>query len=164
MGPATVFIILLAVASAQRGGPPAVGHKIPPFSGPLLGGNGTLSSSDLAGRPVLLNFWASWCVPCKKEAPLLERAYRRFGDRVRSLGIDVHDGRSDALAFQKKYGTPYPSIVDVGSQIYERYGLTGQPESFFVGADQVLVLHVPGELPSSSYLSKELRRLLQKRA
>jgi cytochrome c biogenesis protein CcmG/thiol:disulfide interchange protein DsbE len=98
----------------------------------------------LLGRPILLNFWASWCGPCVDEAPMLRRAHERFGDQVEFVGIDVRDSRPDALEFVARHRLDYLHLRDEDLTIYDRYGLTGQPESFLIGADGTIVEHVAG--------------------
>jgi len=127
----------------------------PAFSLPLLA-NGEalgrrdgapLALTDLRGRPVVLNFWASWCEPCKAEAPRLEatwRAHRATGAVV--LGVDVQDLRDDALDFMRRFGQTYPSVRDGGDDTYRAYGLTGLPETFFIDRAGRVRAHVIGEV------------------
>ncbi|HEX2051903.1 MAG TPA: TlpA disulfide reductase family protein [Actinomycetota bacterium] len=147
------FLALLAWAVTQSGDVPAPGDAAPGFRAPLLGGGGELGLEELRGKPVVLNFWASWCVPCEDEAPMLRRAHRRYGDRVAFVGVDVRDARSDALAFVERYGLTYPSVRDERQEIYRDYGLTGQPETFFIDADGTIVEHVNGPLTDAGLTS-----------
>jgi cytochrome c biogenesis protein CcmG/thiol:disulfide interchange protein DsbE len=140
---AVLFIGLLTVAVARRSGPPQPGDEAPEFSAPVLEGDGTVALEDFEGRPVFVNFWASWCVPCVEEAPHLQRAHDLYGDDVAFVGIDVKDSRSDAVAFARRHGLDYTHLRDEG-RIYGDYGLTGQPESFFIDDDGVIVEHVAG--------------------
>lgn len=142
--PAVAFLILMGIGTYQRTDVPTPGKAVPDFTAPLLEGDGKLSMSDLEGKPVVVNFWASWCGPCKDEAPLLQAAYEEYGDRVAFLGVDIRDAMSDALEFVDTYGLTYPSVRDEEMRVYADYGLTGQPETFFVDAEGVLVKHVPG--------------------
>ena len=144
--PAVLFVLLLTVASARQGGAPGIGDPAPDFEGPLLTSTGTFGSDDLEGKPYVLNFWASWCAPCKDESPMLKEASERYEDEVRFVGIDVQDARSDALAFIEAEGLDYPHVRDEGRAIYREFGLTGQPETFFVDSDGVVVEHVNGPL------------------
>jgi cytochrome c biogenesis protein CcmG/thiol:disulfide interchange protein DsbE len=92
--------------------------------------------ADLRGQVVVLNFWASWCLPCADEAALLARAARDYeGQSVRFVGIGVWDPESDATAFLTRYGVDYPNGPDTGGRILMEYGLTGVPETYFVRAD-----------------------------
>jgi cytochrome c biogenesis protein CcmG/thiol:disulfide interchange protein DsbE len=100
--------------------------------------------ADLKGQPVMVNFWASWCIPCRDEAALLQGAAKQYGSRVVILGIDHQDFRGDARGFVRRYGLTYPSVVDKGDKLYTRYGLTGVPETFCADRTGRVVAHVPG--------------------
>lgn len=111
----------------------AVGEPVPDKVLPVLGGNGTGSISDYRGEWVLVNLWASWCVPCRQEAPVLDRFARRYRDRdVRVLGIDVQDNSDDALAFLRQYRVAYPQLRSIGDERSAAFGSTGVPENFLV--------------------------------
>ena len=144
--PCVAFLGLLVFALVTKGTAPVAGDEAPAFEGPLLSGEGTLALDDLEGRPIFVNFWWSGCKPCKDEAPDLERAYDIYGDEIAFVGINVHDARTDALAFAESYNLDYPHVRDEGLEIYRRYGLTGQPESFFIDRDGEIVEHVAGPL------------------
>ena len=106
--------------------------------------DGTLALADLRGRPVVLNFWASWCVPCRHEAPLLRAAAAAWSGKVIFLGIDTQDLRSYARSFARKYGMNYVSVSDRSNSEYRAYGLTGVPETYFLDAAGRIVAHAPG--------------------
>ena len=113
---------------------------------PLLdGGEGSIS--DWRGKPVLVNFWASWCDPCKAEAPLLERAHarlRRAGGTV--LGVTVSDASEDSKAFVREYGLSFPSLRDVDGRLGEDFGTTGVPETFAVDREGRVVAISRGQV------------------
>ncbi|HVF54114.1 MAG TPA: redoxin domain-containing protein [Actinomycetota bacterium] len=153
--PGVIFVAVLVAATLTTGGAPRPGDTAPGFSAPLLSGDGELALEDLAGTPVVLNFWASWCVPCEDEAPLLREAAEKWSGEVEFVGIDIRDARSEALAFVDRHGLEFAHVRDETLQIYDDYGLTGQPESFFIDADGVIVEHVAGPLTES-----QLQRLL----
>lgn len=123
-------------AAVQRGErPPA-----PAFSLPRLDQDGELSLASLRGKAVIVNFWASWCGPCKDEAPLLEAAWREHRDEgLVVVGVDFNDFRSDARRFAKKNRMTYPLVHDRGGELEEAYGLKGVPETFFVDREGRLV-------------------------
>jgi cytochrome c biogenesis protein CcmG/thiol:disulfide interchange protein DsbE len=101
---------------------------------------GKLSLAAYRGRPVVLNFWASWCVPCKEEAPLLESVWRRYRGRgLVVLGVDINDLRGDARRFARKNKMSYPLVYDGPGETTTQYGLTGVPETFFVARSGKLV-------------------------
>jgi DsbE subfamily thiol:disulfide oxidoreductase len=99
-----------------------------------------LRLADLQGRPVVLNFWASWCQPCKDEAVVLERFAQEYGPRgVAFVGVNVWDNADKARAFLADYAVSYPNGVDAAGGAAIDYGLTGLPETFFVDRDGRIV-------------------------
>ena len=119
----------------------------PAFTLPKLDGNGEISLASLRGKAVAINFWASWCVPCKTEAPLLEAAWQKYRDRgFVMLGVDSEDFRGDARKFVERYEITYPNVHASSKDIVVDYGLTGYPETFFVSPDGEVVAHVAGEI------------------
>src|SRR5437870_6655115 len=90
-----------------------------------------LSDALTTGKPVVVNFWASWCGPCADEAPVLQDAARRYGDRVAFIGVNVQDQDSEALAFLRKYNVSYPNGSQNAGPISIEYGMRGVPETYF---------------------------------
>jgi cytochrome c biogenesis protein CcmG/thiol:disulfide interchange protein DsbE len=120
----------------QRGETPAA----PAFTLDRLDRPGKLSLAAYHGRPVVLNFWASWCVPCKEEAPLLEEVWRKHrGDGLVVVGVDINDLRGDARRFARQNRMSYPLGFDGLGETSTDYGLTGVPETFFVARSGRLV-------------------------
>jgi cytochrome c biogenesis protein CcmG, thiol:disulfide interchange protein DsbE len=112
----------------------------PDFSLGLFDGSRfTLSDALQSGKPVVVNFWASWCGPCADEAPVLEDAARRYGDRVSFVGVNVQDLDSDAQAFLRKYGITYPNGSGNAGPISIQYGMRGVPETYFIAPDGRLI-------------------------
>jgi cytochrome c biogenesis protein CcmG/thiol:disulfide interchange protein DsbE len=114
---------------------------------------------SLRGRPVVLNFWASWCIPCAHEAPRLVSAAKTHEGRVLFLGVDVKDFSSDARRFLRRFHVNYVSVRDGGSDTYDAYGLTGLPESYFLDASGRIVAHKIGEI-SAAELEDGIRQAL----
>jgi cytochrome c biogenesis protein CcmG, thiol:disulfide interchange protein DsbE len=110
----------------------SIGDPVPDKALPVLGGEGQGEIADYRGRWVLVNLWASWCLPCREEAPALERFLRRQRERLTVLGINVQDNSDDALAFLDDYGATYPQLRSVGNERSEAFGSTGVPENFLV--------------------------------
>jgi cytochrome c biogenesis protein CcmG/thiol:disulfide interchange protein DsbE len=110
-----------------------------------LDGSGTTSLASLRGKIVVLNFWASWCGPCKEEAPLLQQLAVQYRDRgVVVLGIDSQDSSSDGRSFADRYGLTYPLLHTAGSDLSHRWGVTGYPETFLIDRRGRVVHHFPG--------------------
>jgi len=105
----------------------------PAFTLDRLDREGQLSVADLKGKAVVVNFWASWCVPCRDEAPVLQTTYERYRDQgLVVLGIDVNDFHQDARRFMKRYGLTYPVVYDGKGSTVGKWGVRGFPETFFV--------------------------------
>jgi len=98
------------------------------------------------GTPVVVNFWASWCPPCREETPDLVAAHRRWGDRVQFIGVDLSDDRGGAASFIGTYGVAYPSVFDPTNAIAVSYGLFSPPATLFFDANGTLVDTVPGQI------------------
>src|SRR5439155_4683537 len=90
--------------------------------------------TQLKGTPVVVNIWASWCPPCRREAPLLASAAETHGDAVQFLGVDILDDRTDGRAFIERYGIPYPSLFDASGEIRNQLGFIGIPQTLFYDA------------------------------
>ena len=130
------------VAAALRKGKEPVA---PQFTLPRLDSDTRLASSTLRGKVQVLNFWASWCGPCRDEAGLLQSASQQWRARgVVVLGVDHQDFAGDALGFMRRYRMTYPIVKDKGDELYTRYGATGVPETFCVNRAGRVVARVPG--------------------
>jgi cytochrome c biogenesis protein CcmG/thiol:disulfide interchange protein DsbE len=125
-----------------------VGQAAPNFVLPVLEPFQVQWGSELelnsqVGKPMLLNLWASWCVPCRTEAPLLEEYYQRYRDQVLVLGVNVQDtNKAAALEFIAEYGLTFPSTFDERGRVWVDYGGYGVPETFVIDAQgKVLARH-----------------------
>lgn len=116
-----------------------IGEPAPDFAGATLDGD-SLRSERLRGRVVILNFWASWCGPCRQEHPVLRWAERHYDeDEVRVVGVVYQDRPAAARRFMRELGGSWPSVLDPGSRIAIDYGVYGPPETFFVAPDGTVV-------------------------
>lgn len=139
----------------------AVGDAAPDKELERLDGSGTQSLADYEGRWVLVNFWASWCEPCREEAPALEAFQREHGGPgFTVLGIDLDDASEDARAFVREYGLTYPQLRDGdGRERRDAYGMTGFPESFLVDPEGEIALIRRGPV-SAELLREEVAPLI----
>jgi cytochrome c biogenesis protein CcmG/thiol:disulfide interchange protein DsbE len=137
---------LLVWRLTHRPTAPAIGGPAPSFTLNRVDATGKLDLASLRGKPVVLNFWASWCGPCKNEATMLEQAsqkYRKQG--VVFIGVDYHDVTSDARRFLTHHGVTYPSVQDGSGLIADRYGVSAVPETYFIDRRGRLVgTHIRG--------------------
>jgi cytochrome c biogenesis protein CcmG/thiol:disulfide interchange protein DsbE len=142
-----VIGIILVFALAPKGKPVGgvlpvdpKGYAAPALSLPRLDGSGNLSLADLKGKPVVVNFWASWCTTCKAEAATLVAAEKKWRDKgVVFLGIDAVDKDDAARAYEQQYGVEYPSVTDPSGTTAAQWYVTAYPESFFIDADGRIV-------------------------
>jgi cytochrome c biogenesis protein CcmG/thiol:disulfide interchange protein DsbE len=147
VGLVALLLALLIWKIAQgSSGKAAPGKTAPDFRLNRIDRPGKLRLASLRGKVVVLNFWASWCYPCKQEAPALAAAARRWAGGVVVLGVDVNDFVGDARRFAEKYGLSYPLVHDNHNVTTPKYGLTGLPETFFIDRRGKVVVHVPGEV------------------
>ena len=110
--------------------------RLPAFELPLLEGKGTLSSDDLRGKPAVLNFFASWCLPCREEAPLFERTYKEYKQEgVQFVGVATTDTEERARAFVEEFGITYPVVADLDHTLFDDLDLIGLPQTIFVSPD-----------------------------
>ncbi len=121
------------------------GYKAPDFnltfySGYEYNGQYGLKLSDLAGKVVFINFWASWCKPCEQEATILEEAWKYYqpDGKVVFLGVDYVDTEPEARIFLQKFSNTYPNGPDLGTRISQAFHISGVPETYVVDSDGIL--------------------------
>lgn len=130
-----LFTVMLAGgALTLSGGPPEVGQVAPAFELERLGG-GRATLAELRGHPVLLNFWASWCNPCKDEMPEIVLRYQRLhraGLEVLAINLTDQERKRDIRRFASEFRLPFPVLLDVKGKVRRRYELLGVPMTVFV--------------------------------
>jgi cytochrome c biogenesis protein CcmG/thiol:disulfide interchange protein DsbE len=125
---------------------PLVGRPAPAFSLAPVGGGSPVSLDSLRGRPVVVNFWATWCVPCFEEHAALTAAARTFGDDVQFLGVVYEDDEARTQAFLAERGSSYPALMDPEGRTAIAFGVFGVPETFFIDAQGHIVEKYVGPL------------------
>jgi cytochrome c biogenesis protein CcmG, thiol:disulfide interchange protein DsbE len=139
-----VAVAVVASGSAGSAGT-APAPAAPVFSLPVLGHSGQkVALSDYAGRPLIVNFFASWCEPCQQETPLLARFYRTEHGKVAIVGLDENDVLGSAMSFIRKEGVGYPVGFDPEVIAASAYGVAGLPQTFFLNAKHRIVDRVFG--------------------
>jgi cytochrome c biogenesis protein CcmG, thiol:disulfide interchange protein DsbE len=163
---ALLALLIWKVAFKNNGG--GVAAKIdrgkitnaPDFTLSRLDRSGELRLASLRGKAVVLNFWASWCYPCLKEAPALEEAWQKHDGRVVVLGVDTNDFSGDARKFMRENGLTYPVVHDNHDLVAPKWGFKFLPETFFIDARGKVVGHVGGQVNASD-LRAGIERALQ---
>lgn len=154
-----LFALLAWAATQQRGQPAGAGinqqfgeinveqSPAEDFTLDLMNG-GTVRLSELRGNVVMVDFWASWCGPCRQESSALNRAYTAYGDRpVEFVGVNVWDTENSAELFLVEFGVEYPAGVDGDGNIALNYGVRGIPEKFFIDGDGIIRRKYVGPMP-----------------
>src|SRR3954470_20028740 len=146
-----------AIAKGER-------KPAPDFELPRLSGDGQASLKEMRGKVVVLNFWASWCVPCRKESPLLERWHQRIARNDGTvLGVDVLDVSSDARAFAREFKLSYPMLRDKGGDSLDDYGVIAYPETFVIDRQGRIAASRRGPV-DESFLRRQVNPLLKERS
>lgn len=135
----------------------AVPGGLPALELDCLGSGPAVTLSGLRGRPTVVNVWASWCSPCAREMPILERAHRRVGEQVAFLGIDLLDRPDAAARASRDFGMTFPSVQDPDGLLRAELGLPGPPATLLVDADGRIVHKEYGEISSAAQLDGLLR-------
>jgi cytochrome c biogenesis protein CcmG/thiol:disulfide interchange protein DsbE len=159
-----VCVVVVAVLSIMTSGAGTTTPRTYPRAGsftlPLLGASSgqLISLSQYSGKPVIVNFWASWCEPCQKETPLLAAWYRQEKGRVALVGLDENDTSAAALKFAHAKGVTYPLGYDPQTIAAGAYGVIALPQTFFLNAQHRVVARVYGALTTAD-LTKDLKAM-----
>jgi cytochrome c biogenesis protein CcmG, thiol:disulfide interchange protein DsbE len=159
---AALFALLVwRLVQAEEGGV-GKGDAAPDFTLRRLDSDGQLALSELRGKVVVLNFWASWCDPCREEAPVLERTWKEYGPtRLVVLGVDSNDLGSAGRRFAERYGMTYPLVHDGSQKLTRPYGLTGLPETFVIDRRGRILGAIAGPLNASDEITRRYDRLVR---
>ncbi len=134
-------------SATGRSGMTRIGKPAPQFAMQLLDG-GEFQLSDHEGDALIINFWASWCPPCRQESPAFERQWRRYRDTgIQFVGVDIQDDVSDAEAYVREFGLTFPNGLDPDGKITIDYGVIGLPVTFFVGSSGIVEGRWVGAIP-----------------
>ena len=164
VGIITFILIQLLTPATHSVTDPLVGHPAPNFTLVLLhndSGKNTLSLSNLKGKPIVLNFWASWCQPCEEELPLLENAWKQMQAQNKNivfLGIDFQESNSDASSFLLQHGVTYLAGLDTDGSIANKYGVSSIPQTIFIDRNGTVTSREPQELTTQD-LSRNLQSI-----
>jgi cytochrome c biogenesis protein CcmG/thiol:disulfide interchange protein DsbE len=171
LGAAVVVMAIVLVLRSDMGSPPVVrGGTAPPFELPKLAAAETPVSaeaakftlSSLSGRVVLLNFWATWCEPCEREMPAMERLYQALPrEEFELVAVAIDDKESDVRAFQERYRLSFPILLDLDQAVYGGYQTMGVPESLLIDRDGRIVERYvgPREWDATEYVER-IRELI----
>lgn len=165
----TIFLAMLLVVGytvassvmSEEERPPAAGDRIAHFELEALGG-GTVDTKELSGRPVVLNFWGTFCPPCVEETPALQRMYEKYEDHgVVIVGVNLGEKPVVRVEqFAERFGVTYPIALDPDLDVRNRYGVRSYPTTFFIDASGVVKEVKEGGM-SEGYIDSAIRRLIQ---
>jgi len=137
---------------------PLVGRPAPAFALPTVDGGAVVRSEALRGKPLVLNFWATWCAPCLEEHETLQRTAAARAADVQFVGVVYEDEEDRVKAFQRRYGAGFPSLMDPEGKAAIAYGVAGVPETYFIDASGVIRAKYAFPLDESS-MADNLRKI-----
>ena len=152
-----------AANSGAQPASPRQGFAAPDFILDLLGG-GKVTLSDLRGKPIVVNLWASWCPPCRAEMPAIEKVYQDYKDLgLVVLGVNTtnQDSEADAATFVRQYGLTFPIPLDRDGSVSVRYALRGLPTTFFIDREGIIRSVVVGGPMSEAVIRSNVEDLLK---
>jgi cytochrome c biogenesis protein CcmG/thiol:disulfide interchange protein DsbE len=152
--------IELAAARSERPPSPQAGFAAPDFTLETMGG-GPIRLSDLRGQAVLINFWATWCPPCRAEMPAIQRVYERYHDRgFTVLAVDLQESDAQVAAFIQELGLTFPILMDRDGSVFARYRVMGLPSTFFVDREGIIQEVTVGGPMTEAFIESQVTGLL----
>ncbi len=152
VGLLVLLLTQLLTPASQAHADPLIGHMAPVFALTVLSsqaGSRALALEDLRGKALVVNFWASWCDPCKEEAPLLENAWKQAqaqGKNVVFVGIDFQEAKGEALGFLQAYNITYPLVLDTSGAVAGKYYITSLPDTIFINRSGIVVSKIARQI------------------
>jgi cytochrome c biogenesis protein CcmG, thiol:disulfide interchange protein DsbE len=162
VGLVTAVLVFLDGRASHGGTGAASGAEAPAFRLDALDGADSVDLANFSGRVVVVNFWASWCGPCRDEASTLEDAWRRWSRRgAEFIGVDTRDSADDARAFVNDHGITYPIAVDAAGETADEYGVRAMPQTFIISRSGMVVNQTVGPV-SEAKINDDLRTVLHR--
>ena len=137
------------------------GKPAPAFTIKRLDQEGTLSLADFKGQPIVLNFWATWCSPCKMEQPVLDWAAQNYKGKAVFIGIVFEDTEEATRKFLSETGVPYPQVYDPKSTVAVDYGVSGVPETYFINRQGIIVKKYIFPFASPAEFNEQIAEILK---
>jgi peroxiredoxin len=154
----SLLVLLLLSGCASSGN--AVGDEATDFKLQNLEGQ-SVSLSELRGKPVMLNFWATWCGPCRNEMPYLQQIYDEWQDKgLVLLEINMSESSSTVQQFLTNNGYTFPVYIDTDGSVADTYGISGIPTTFFIDSDGVIQQVIRGSFPSKAAIETQLYKIM----
>jgi thiol-disulfide isomerase/thioredoxin len=163
LGAAVVFVAVALVLRSDVGAPPIVrgapapGFELPRLEAVDVSEPAEMALESLSGRVVLVNFWATWCEPCERELPAMERLYKALeGDDFELVAVAIDDNEDDVRKYQERYGLTFPILLDLSQSVYAMYQTMGVPESLLIDREGRIVERYvgPRDWDSPAYLDR----------
>ena len=160
---ATVLVLLSALLMSAASYPADIGEKAPAFTLKDINGN-TVTFDSLKGKVVFLDFWATWCGPCKEEFPELDALHKKYGkDGLEVVGVNIDKSESNVAEFLKKRPVSFTILLNATGDIAETYGLPGMPTGYIIGRDGIIHhRHIGFSRAFLPFYEKEIGELLKK--